>query len=88
MIFHSHFLFCFHFREQREISIYFAFHREFGCLFKQMKHLSKVLAFSSSSSFLNKFFGKGNGCYRTCNIRTKKVDPSNGKFDIGTGSKL
>ena len=48
-----------------------------GCLFKRIKLLSKIHAFSSYSSFLSKFFGRINDSYRTCNVRNRKVDPSN-----------
>ena len=77
MIFHSYFLFCFHVREQREISIFFVFYRKYGCLFKRIKHLSTMHTFSSYSSFLSKFYGKRNESYSSCNVRNSKVDPLN-----------
>ena len=48
-----------------------------GCLFKRIKLLSTIRAFSSYSSFLSKFFGRRNESYRTCNVRNRKFDPSN-----------
>ena len=78
----------FHVRKQREISICFVFYREYGCLFKRIKHLSTIYAFSYYSSFLSKFFGKRNETYRGCNVRYRKVDSSNEKFDIGTEPEL
>ena len=48
-----------------------------GCLFKRIKLLSTIREFLSHSSFLSKFFGRRNESYRTCNVRNRKVDPSN-----------
>ena len=88
IILYIHFSILFRVRERREISICFFFYWECGCLFKRMKHLSTIYAFSSYSCFLSKFFGKRNESYRDCNVRYRKVDLSNGKFDIGTGPEL
>ena len=37
-------------------------------------------AFSSYFSSLSKFYGKRNESYRACNVRYRKVDPSNEFF--------
>ena len=52
MILYIYFSTLFHVRKQREISRCFVFYREYGCLFKRIKHLSTIYAFSSYSSFL------------------------------------
>ena len=71
-ILHNYLLFCFHFYEKREISI-FCFLPEIWIFFKRIKHLSTMHAFSSYSSFLSNFFGKKNGSYSSCNVRDKKL---------------
>ena len=76
MIFHSNFLFYFHFENRGKFPYVSLFVGNMsGCLFKRIKLLSTIHAFSSYSSFLSKFFGRRNESYRISYNR--KVDPSN-----------
>ena len=66
--------------QKREISICFSFYREYGYLFKRIKHISTTQAFSSYLSSLSKFYGMRNESFRACNVRYRKVDPLNEFF--------